>query len=139
MATADATNSFATVSEADAYFATRLHSSAWEDADSPDKDTSLIQSTRLLSTYLEWIGGVPAFTDVDARIKQATFEMALVILAEDKQAVNDLDGISSLTINGVMSLQVSGSGATKMIPSYIQAILGGLITGTFGAIEIVRG
>lgn len=140
MATADATNSFATVAEAAAYFDTRLHSGAWEDADDPEREVALIQSTRVLLTYLEWIGEAPKPGAAPDNVKQACFEMALVLLTEDKQVVNDLDGISSLTINGVMSLDIAG--AKQMIPTYIQVMLGGLIagsSGSFGITEIIRG
>jgi hypothetical protein len=44
-------NSYATVAEADAYHATRLHSETWLDATASEKTAALIMATRLLDAF----------------------------------------------------------------------------------------
>ena len=51
-------NSYVTVVEADAYFDTRLHTDNWdaEVSDSTNKVKALQQATRILDSYVKWLG-----------------------------------------------------------------------------------
>lgn len=55
MAIAKGTNSYVTVSEADAYFADRLDVAAWADAPELEKAKALVTATSYLDS-LEWVG-----------------------------------------------------------------------------------
>ena len=52
------TNSYISVADADAYFATRLNSSAWINADTATKEAALIQATRTLDALYDWDGSL---------------------------------------------------------------------------------
>lgn len=51
-------NSYATIEEADAYFATRFNSSTWTSSNNSNKEIALIEATRLLDTLVSWKGYV---------------------------------------------------------------------------------
>lgn len=57
-------NSYATVAEADAYFATQLYADAWTEADADTKARALITATTLLDENVVWRGS--AFTATQA-------------------------------------------------------------------------
>src|SRR5438128_1270421 len=79
-----ASNSFATVAEADAYHVARLHNPEWAAASNGDKEAALEWATRVLDR-LPWQGSRAGITQ---------------LLRWPRYAVYDLDGfyVSSLTI-----------------------------------------
>ena len=56
MALVVGTNSYISVADADAYFAGRLNSSKWNDADTATKETALIQATRTIDALYSFAG-----------------------------------------------------------------------------------
>jgi len=82
--------SYASQSEADVYFLTRLNSEAWDDATSADKDKALGQATNIIDR-LNFLGcktvdtqenQFPRATDtvVPKDVKDASIEIALALL-----------------------------------------------------------
>lgn len=123
-----AANSYGTNAEATAYFAGRISSEGYDDADGDIQDQALRTATLMLDARVEWIGdikdqvtpqalGWPRVFDVDVAtpedilvlgaaiptdLKNAQFELALFIINNgEPQETNDLDSIKvgSLTID----------------------------------------
>jgi len=122
-------DTYVTLEEAKAYFKTRLHSSLW--GPFADKKAALITATRLLERWVKWQGikktGTqalhwPADGAVDrdgyfipnhiipVAVKEATCEMAYVMLEEDLTATDDMAGYHSLKVG---SLQIVADPKTK--------------------------
>ncbi len=137
MATADATNSFTTLAEAGVYFDARLHTAMWTAASTADKNRALIQASRMLVQYLDWTDGEPDKLAPDVKVKDATCELALVLLGGDLQARDDMDGLKSLAVDGVVSIEASGA-KKQIIPTHIRRMLGNLVSGSAGTIDIIR-
>lgn len=140
---ADATNSFVLVTEADLYFDARLHSSAWTLSASEDKDRSLIHASRILASYIVWAETddiiPPTFELCDPVIKDATCELALVLLQGDTQVKDDLEGLNSIGLSG-MSVQANGKGKA-IIPDHVFTLishLGKRRKAGGGSLELVR-
>lgn len=102
-------NSYVTSDEADAYFETRLFSSAWTAASDDSKEAALIWSCRLLDAAFKWRGvtasntqalawpriglltftGFPlADTVIPQQLKNAHSEFAGILLSGDRTADN---------------------------------------------------
>jgi len=97
-------NSYATLIEADAYHATRLHNSAWTSATDPIKEAALIWATRTIDDNMFWQGVrstedqslewprqsvvdedgfVIDFDIVPVRVKNAQAEQAFLLIKSD--------------------------------------------------------
>ena len=137
MATADTTNSYSTVAQAEVYFDARLHAGAWTGAEADDKERALIQATRILDSYVTW-AEVPDKAAPPQTITDATCELALVLLSGDVQAKDDMEGIQQVSIAG-MSITAATT-AKRIIPAHIRLLIGeyGVIKGGTGSIELVR-
>lgn len=113
-------NSYATVTEGDAWHATQLRTDAWDDASTDEKSQALIMATRLLDENIEWYGDPAATTqalqwprsglssavggeiddaEIPQRLKEAEAEFAKYLLISDR--------LADLTSEGVKRLQVS--------------------------------
>jgi hypothetical protein len=139
MATATTSNSYIVKTDADTYFDERLHCSAWSAADSEDNERALIHATRILDGYIKW-HKTPDKTDndnIDQAIKDATCEMALVLLDGDMQVKDDMDGLSSVSLSG---MSVAKNGEKKVIPAHVFRLIShlGQRRGYTGSLTIVR-
>lgn len=137
-------NSYVSVAEADAIIAARLYVATWTAATSGDKAAALVWATRLLDRTMDWNGsrrtvlqalawprtGVYIAPDagwydydlVPDPIKEATTELALLLLQQDRTAEPGVAGLglSSLSVgNGAVSLGIDKSNVLPIIPPYI--------------------
>ena len=140
-------NSYATLVEANAYFATRLGGSAWLDVE--DGALALITATAELDRFnyygsktdsdqalkfprtgIEDDEGTAYEDDVvPTAVKRATFELALY-LAENPDVLDsggDLSEFKSLELgNQEVAIQPSGSGSSNKLPSRVMRLLSSL-------------
>jgi len=136
MPTADSSNSYINVIDADEYFDNRLNSTPWTSANNDDKARSVIQATRIFDGYLTWIEEIDK-TAVPVEVKNACCEMALILLQDDTQVKNDLEGISEISLSG-MSIRASHE-RKSIIPSHVFRLISHLVDGGNNfSIEIVR-
>ena len=112
-------NSYLTVEEADEYHATRLHNSGWASADAADKEKALIWATRMLDNGVRFVGrryGLyqeqalqwprNSATDregfyieynvIPRQVKEATAELAWLLLARDRTAAESGDSTQAI-------------------------------------------
>lgn len=126
------TNSYVDVSEADAYFSTRLGSSAWVEALEPTKESALVTATQVLN-QMEW-AGLPVSSDqplafprsiadvyetTPVRILQATYEMALHLL-NNPDLLDDTGGVESLSVGPISLYEIR---SPKLIPQVVQRLI----------------
>lgn len=136
MPTADSTNSYVNVVDADEYFDARLNSSAWTSANDDDKARAVIQATRIFDGYLSWIEEIDK-ADVPSEVQNACCEMALVLLLNDTQVQNDMEGISEIGLSG-MTVKASFE-KKSIIPNHVFRLISYLVDGGNNhTIEIVR-
>lgn len=159
-------NSYGTLAEAAAYFDNRPRSSLWEEAEVEDQTRALIQAARLLDTRVVWKGtGVqydqamawprhmvrdPIINDgsyiphdqIPRWLKEAQFEQAIAILAEDMLSNSAGTGIAALSV-GAVSVTFDRRGSTpevltgavrEMIAPYGRV----MSTSGSGAVPVVR-
>lgn len=126
-------NSYITVSEADAYLAAMFGKDDWQDADPYDKDLIVVTASRTLDQYMEWDGRRASesqsmewpridtpFTGIPKRLKDACCELSYVILTK---------GLSfeSQTINAVkvgpISVDFSADSVDAGIPTFIEKMV----------------
>ena len=115
-------NSYCTLEQAEAYFATRLHAEAWTSAGDETKTVALIQATRIFNTFLLW--KEPVKEPYPEALQWATCEMALYLLQEDPLAKDSMEGLSRIKL-GELELEKDTS-RRRVIPAYIFAMLAGL-------------
>jgi len=142
MALSKGVNSYATVAEADAYFADRLDASAWVAADATTKAKALVTASSKLD-MLSWAGSaydelqslafprsgyyfdprlgttVAFTTDVPSRVIQATYELANYYLNNEGLTLNPgkVDEIQ------VGSIKISGAKPLSQIPATVTRII----------------
>lgn len=138
-------NSFGTLEEADAYFATRLYSTAWTSADIEVKKAALIMATSALTANICWVGSptdavqvLPfprtgmsdrngneiADTVIPQDLKIAEFELALAMLKSDRTAESDIEAVGLTKLKaGPVELSFSGAGGSEVITSYAKSFL----------------
>jgi hypothetical protein len=133
MALVKGTNSYATIAEADAYFANRLENDAWLALTNPQKERALVTATRNLD-LLEWegtiasesqplafprvgtyfdarVGGYVTFgSEPPALVIQALYEMAF---AASVNIGNVSDGVTvdSISVGPISISGLKGSGS----------------------------
>ncbi|MBN1319964.1 MAG: hypothetical protein JXA87_03895 [Thermoleophilia bacterium] len=129
----ESSNSYVTMTEAEAYFAARLHSSAWDSANDTDREKALLQACRQLEACRlrvdrrSWLTysptmlspveekqalTFPRFRDTDSSgsyflpeaVKQAQCEEALALLAFGEEQ----ERRSALQAGGVTGFAVDG-------------------------------
>jgi hypothetical protein len=95
-------NSFVSIVEADAYFDTRPHSEVWEGAALDDQQRAVIHATRLLNATFTWMTAV-GVTEFPTRLKEATAEFALHLIATDRMGDNEVvrQGLTQLKAGSV--------------------------------------
>jgi hypothetical protein len=162
---ADGNNSYCTKADADTYFAARLHSTVWSDADIGDQNIALVMSTRLIDTSFIFEGGPvtigqlkqwprlglfgPTGEVVDYTIptllKEATAELAMDLLGTDRTLDSDSDNLASLSL-GSVSLNFKDKQTTrKPIPDRVVEMLhlwgrlkGQVAQSSGGLVKLVR-
>jgi len=55
-------NTYISLADAESYMEGRLHTTTWDDAADPNKNAALVQATRILGRYVNWLGW-PTDTD----------------------------------------------------------------------------
>jgi len=114
-------NSYVSLSEANAYFLDRVHSSDWEDFE--DKTKVLVTSSQMLDWYVKWKGTKQTTTQnmlwprtaairrdgtvidedtIPSEVKVAVYELALSSLEEDRTLDDPLAGIGKLAAGSLM-------------------------------------
>lgn len=139
---AEDANSYATLAEAELYFEQHLYVTKWTEATTEQKNIALVQATRILDREHDWIGtiadveqalGWPRVdvTDPEGRsladlippdIKTATYEMALSLLQDNREAEADTQGISRMKID-VLEFQFDKEDRRLIIPDPVQTLL----------------
>ncbi len=153
-------NSYGTLAEADAYFADRMHSSAWESLDDPGP--LLITASQMLDWYIKWKGvkttstqfmqwprtdvvrpdGTEIASDVlPAEIKIAVFELALANIEADRMSDDPLAGIGQLQAGSLMikaGAEKPNQTNAKAVPQQIFQIVSDLCTKAGGTVWLLR-
>ncbi len=154
-------DSYVSVSDADAYHATHLYSSTWTAATEPNKEIALKMATRILDEKVDWSGsratstqalawGRTGVTDdgqtvvstiVPQAIKNATAEFAKTLLAGDTTGDAQGKGLESLEV-GSIKLNFDKTDTAGVLPSIVQEMLRGWGTiharAKFGTVAVVR-
>jgi hypothetical protein len=154
-------DSYITVSDADAYHETHLYASTWTSAVDADKEKALKMATRILDEKIDWSGsratstqslawGRTGVTDdgqtVESTvhpqaIKNATAEFARHLLAGDLTGDAQGKGLTSLEV-GDISLTFDKNDTAGVIPSIVQEMLRGWgsihARAKFGTVAVVR-
>jgi hypothetical protein len=147
-------NSYASVAEADAYFATHpFYADNWDDLGEPEKEHLLIAASAQLDSLITWRGYIYSSTQalgwprsavvddegrlvhnasVPSRVKQAVFELAFHLSRGDPYAVSSSAGIDRLKID-VIELEFSGSTKITAVPAAALTALRGLGDYAFGS------
>lgn len=136
-------NAYCTLDEAEAYFETRLHKSAWDNASDDDKEAAILWATRLLDENVRWYGapvsnnqplawprsGVSGIDsdEIPTFLKQATAEFAMHLIIEDRtlETNRDLKGLRRLELD-VINIVVdtkSTQGHKPLIPPSVWSII----------------
>jgi hypothetical protein len=154
-------DSYITVSDADAYHATHLYASTWTSAVDADKEKALKMATRILDEKIDWSGSRATSTQslawgrigvlddgqtVDSTvhpqaIKNATAEFARHLIAGDSTGNADGKGLTSLGV-GSIALAFDKSDIPDVLPSIVQEMLRGWgvihTRSSFGIVNLVR-
>ena len=139
-------NSYVTVAEADAYFATSFGRTAWGIASAANKEIVLIESTRLLDLLVSWKGYVKSDTqalrwprtyvpNIDGRylesyisdsivpkdVKNAVFELAYSLLSNGgfQASENELAKVKVGPVSIDFSDTVKSNGLPKIVRDMI--------------------
>lgn len=131
-------NSYASVSEADAYFASRPRSTAWPALSAEQKSRLLVHATRILETSVKWDGAkyteeqslaFPRYPDdleaveLPLPIKLATYELAYALNQRDLTGESSLGAFSELEI-GPLKFKAAGSEQRlETIPPFVRDII----------------
>jgi hypothetical protein len=123
------TNSYVDVSEADAYFSTRLGSGAWAAADESDKEAALVTATMLLD-QIEWLGipisysqplafprSIPdVYETTPTRFLFAVYEQALHLI-NNPELMDETGGVESLTVGPISLTNIKNA---RLIPLAVE-------------------
>lgn len=139
-------NSYGTVDEARRYFVgRRLFSSAWTTATRETQTIALKQASAALDAEFTWSGTAAVsetqgmawpFTDATDKygrtvtglpkaVKEATFELAMFLLAQDRFVAREGVGLKSLKVD-VISLVFDKSDGPLTFPAHVSRMLSGL-------------
>ena len=142
-------NSYVTQAQATTYFADAIHASAWTAASTGTKDSALVTATRMLARS-QWMGTIAvsgqalqwpregaidrygdaiANTVVPVPIREATYELALVLIQE--QGYQDgSPRVSSISTGAGTSVTfASASGSKTRLPRIVQELVFYLLAG----------
>lgn len=155
-------DSYVTVAEADAYFGNRLHASAWTALGTSDKEKALKMATVRLDEE-HWDGARaedislqalrwPRYGAVDIdghgiegdeiprQLKEATYELALAMVATDLLKASGLEGFESIKV-GPISVDVRQIPEGNLPDVVVRRLRGLRVAGSsgFGQPRLVRG
>lgn len=141
MALAKNVNSYATVIEADAYFADRLDADAWTSADATAKAKALVTATgqldqmswvgvavsdsqklafpRVLQYYEPKLGVTVGISGTPDRVILALYELALHFLSNEG-VLESNGGVSSLTVDTIRLDMIT---TTEKVPSTVRTLV----------------
>lgn len=146
-------NSYGSLQQANSYFiGRRLYSSAWTVASNDMKATALRQASFLLDAEFTWSGTTPVnedqglawpftnatdkynrpVTGVPKAVRDAMFELAFYLLAEDRLVARQGIGLKSLKVDTV-SLVFDKDDSPQTFPSHVSRLLTGLGTAVRGS------
>lgn len=147
-----AANSYVTLAEANAYFATRVGGEAWSELDETDAENALITATAQLEMR-KYVGGKTTSTQalkwprwgiededaisyasdaIPARVKQACFELALYLAVNPGvSGATGLEGFKSIELDQGTSFQfaVGGGSSAGTIPSQAMVLINDFLLG----------
>lgn len=158
-------NSYASVSDADAYFLTRPRSDVWTAlADADAKAPFLIHATRILDRSFVWMGvkddalnplewpryledapdTLPALdgATIPQILKDALFELAIGLVAADLTEEPALRGIKRLNVgDGAVEIEADPARETRLVPRWVQDIVAlyGTPRQSSGTAKLIRG
>jgi len=154
-------DSYVSVSDADAYHATHLYSTDWSGATEANKEIALKMATRILDEKVDWSGSRATSTQllgwgrinvtddgqtvestvIPQAIKNATSEFAKSLLASDTTGDAQGKGLTSLVV-GSIELTFDKTDTSGVLPSIVQEMLRGWGTiharAKFGTVALVR-
>ena len=154
-------DSFITVAEADAYWATNLYPTTWETATTANKEKALKMATRILDEKCAWVGtratsaqalgwgrtdvvydGITvSSTTIPIQISNATAQFAGDLLVSNLTANAEGKGLNSLKV-GDITLDFDKNDTAGVMPEIVQEMLRGWGTiyarAKFGAVAVVR-
>ena len=159
-------NSFCSVAYADTYHGDRLYSSAWTATSTPtaSKEKALMSATSMLDTMVKWSG---TKTDVDSSLSwprtgvvttdgqsigentipkfllNATAELALSILVENRLAESDVSGFNEITVGAITLKPTSAAAHGTMKSAFPRSVVGfiapyGRFSSGYGSVPLVR-
>lgn len=156
-------NSYVSVADATGYFSLSYNRTAWADAGNSDKEKALAEATRLLDTFVEWIGDIATETqalrwprdnvyDADGRailntviptgVKNIVYELAYNILKNSGFDIseNSVDKLKVGPISLDFDVQQKSNGFTKVVRDMIAnwGVLQLNSSATVGTAKLIR-
>ena len=141
-------NSYISQAEGDAYFEAHLYGDSWTNASTEDKDKAMAHATRLLDAHTNWRTGSKktanqalqwpregAYKDgfeispsvVPVEVKNATAELAMLMISNNLTADVDQNNLNSITLGkGALEIEFNDSRPKRQIPFHVDALLQGL-------------
>lgn len=140
-------NSYISQAEGDTYFEAHLYGTAWTGASSGDKDKALAMATRLLDANTNWVGEKKTSTQalqwprtdvehdgfeisssiVPVEVKNATAELAGLLISEDLTAEVDQNQLSGISLGkGALEVSFKDDRSKRQIPIHVNDLLRGL-------------
>lgn len=130
-------NSYASVAQADAYFAARPRSTAWTGLTDDQKGQFLIHATRILDASVVWSGealseaqalAFPRYPDelesaeVPAVIPVAEYELAYLLIGRDLTADPALNGLRVIEV-GPIKIEANAATGPDIIPRWVRNLI----------------
>ena len=136
-------NAYATVAEADSYHDARLHKSDWTSASTATKEAAIVWATEILDRAMEWEGWAAEVTqklrwprtgtwdregnsylatELPEPLKNATAELARLLIASDRYADADTAGFKRLKV-GDIELDIDKADRIDEIPLSVREML----------------
>lgn len=138
-------NSYATLAEANAYHSTRLHNSAWTNANDTTKEAALLWATRTLDSNMCWKGRKATeeqaldwpryavydkdgyYIDSDVipqQVKDAQSELAFLLIEKDRIVANECPtpGVDSLKV-GSLSFSFNDKKRTNALSNSVVSLV----------------
>lgn len=115
-------NSYCTLAEAEVYFEKRLHKTDWSGASTGDKNMAIVWATSILDDTMNWYGWGMTETQalrwprtglsspdgwtvtsvaIPTFLKNATAELAMHLIAEDRMADSDTMGFKQIAVSSI--------------------------------------
>lgn len=133
-------NSYITEDDADAYFAARLYSDAWDSATTDTREKAILMACRVLESQVAWMGQplaadqalawprkLPIYqadvTYIPETIGEAQAELALYLLGTNPTATPKTAGYKSLTVD-TLKMEIDKTDRLPVIPAHVADMLG---------------